>query len=73
MLRALLVGFGLLELLFPKQVVDIGIRLAFDTEGDVEPKPWVYTVARIEGAVFVLLALWKLGGSSKDVEADAAE
>ena len=54
MALSLLLGvLGLLEVLVPKRVVDWWFGLAVD--GDAEPRPWVYTAARVEG---VLLLLW---------------
>lgn len=74
MLSALLVGLGLLELLFPRQVVDAAIRLTVDVDGDVQPKPWLYSAARVEGATLVGLALWRhfCGSTDVDVEAETA-
>ena len=54
--RTLLLAVGLIELLVPKRMVDFWMKLAAE-DGDVELKPWVYTVARIEGALIVLWAL----------------
>jgi len=58
-LRTTLLLFGLLEACFPKQVVDFWMKLAAE-ESDITLKPWVYTVARIEGVIFVLWALFKM-------------
>ncbi|WP_276270733.1 hypothetical protein [Haloarcula litorea] len=55
-LRLLLLALGLLELLAPRRVVDFWMGLA-TPEDDVELRPWVYTAARVEGAVLVLWAL----------------
>ncbi|WP_267640069.1 hypothetical protein [Haloarchaeobius amylolyticus] len=57
MLRTVLLLFGLLEFLFPKQVIDFMTKRAYTTPEEFEVKPWVLTVARVEGLVFVLLAL----------------
>lgn len=51
--KLLLAALGVLELLFPRRVVDFWMRLATDDEGDL--REWVYTAARIEG---VLVLLW---------------
>lgn len=59
MLGTLFVLLGLVELLFPKRVVDAATRLAYETPDDVEVRPWLYTAARVEGVVFLLLALWR--------------
>jgi hypothetical protein len=54
----LLIGlFGLVELLCPRAVVAAATRLAYRTPDEFEIREWVYTAARIEGAIFVLLAL----------------
>ncbi len=54
-LRALALTLGLLELVAPRAVVNFWMGLASDD--DVELKPWVYTVARVEGLLFVAWAL----------------
>ncbi|SEO22385.1 hypothetical protein SAMN04487948_101186 [Halogranum amylolyticum] len=69
MLRTLAALLGLVELLFPKQVVDVVTRLAYETPDEFEVKPWVYTAARVEGLVFLLLATGKLG-SCADTDGD---
>ena len=56
--RALLAAFGLIELLFPNRLVDAVMDLATTEESEVEFRPWVYTVARLEGVAIVVLALW---------------
>ena len=62
--RTLLLAVGLIELLVPRQMVDFWMKLAA-ADGDVELKPWVYTVARIEGALIVLWALRRSRGSGE--------
>ncbi|PSP72910.1 hypothetical protein BRC86_11265 [Halobacteriales archaeon QS_3_64_16] len=53
---------GLLEVLFPRQVLVVALRFMFESpevpEG-IELKPWVRTVARLERLAFVLLALYR--------------
>jgi hypothetical protein len=51
----LLVGLlGLLETLYPDRVVRVVTRLGYDYEGDPPvAKPWVVTVARIEGVLLL--------------------
>jgi hypothetical protein len=61
-IRLLLLAIGLVELLAPEKVVDFWMNLA-TTESDVELRPWVYTVARIEGLVIVL---WLLASGRSD-------
>ncbi|QHS16387.1 hypothetical protein [Halopenitus persicus] len=72
----LLIGlFGLVELLCPRAVVAAATRLAYRTPDDLETREWVYTAARVEGAIFVLLALAGLytsAGPTGDDEAAAA-
>lgn len=64
-LRTLLLGLGLLELLVPRRLVDFWMNLAVaDGDDSVELRPWVYTAARLEGAVFVLWALRSRGGGT---------
>ena len=56
--RALFAAFGLIEMLFPERLVDSMMDLATTDESEVELRPWVYTVARLEGVAIVVLALW---------------
>ncbi|MUW15127.1 hypothetical protein GJ633_11025 [Halorubrum sp. CBA1125] len=56
--RALLAAFGVIELLFPKRLVDAVMDLATTENSEIEFRPWVYTVARFEGVAIVVLALW---------------
>jgi hypothetical protein len=61
-LRPLLLVLGLLELLVPKRFVDFWMDLAVTPDSDVELRPWVYTVARLEGLLIVLWSLGRRGG-----------
>jgi len=56
-IKTVLLALGFVEALFPRQVVDFWMRVAAE-ESDVTLKPWVYTVARIEGVCIVLWLLW---------------
>jgi hypothetical protein len=56
MLRIILVVFGIAEFLFPRKVVDYMMDVSTTAETTYELKPWVYTLARLEGLVFVLVA-----------------
>ncbi|MFC5972154.1 hypothetical protein ACFPYI_12510 [Halomarina salina] len=56
-MMGLWVLFGLVGVLFPRKMVDFWMGYAVEDGEDVEIKPWVYTVARIEGVVIVLWAL----------------
>ena len=68
-IRLLLLALGLAELLAPEKVVDFWMNLA-TTESEVELRPWVYTVARLEGLVIVLwvLAAARRGGDGADTD-----
>lgn len=55
-LRTLLAVLGLLEVAFPKPLVDFWMNLATEDD-DVELRPWVYTAARIEGVAILLYVL----------------
>jgi hypothetical protein len=57
MLRVLVGVLGLLEFLFPRTVIAVSTRLAYRAPEEFEVKPWVVTMARLEGLVLVLLAL----------------
>ncbi|WP_416840531.1 hypothetical protein [Haloferax sp. DFSO52] len=61
MIRALLAVFGIVELLFPDQLIDTLTKIAYEDGVEMNAKPWVTTAARVEGAVFVLLALFVVG------------
>ncbi|GAB3423327.1 hypothetical protein GCM10027435_29150 [Haloparvum alkalitolerans] len=56
-LRLLIGLFGLVELAAPRAVVRGVTRLAYRESADAEPRDWVYTAARIEGAALATLAL----------------
>ena len=58
MLRIVLAVFGVIELLFPRQVVDFMMDVTTTAEPTYEFKSWVYKLARLEGLVFVLVAFW---------------
>jgi hypothetical protein len=60
-LRLLFAVLGLLEVAFPKPLVDFWMNLATEDD-DVDLRPWVYTAARIEG---VLILLYVLSGRRK--------
>ncbi|ALG82014.1 hypothetical protein HLASA_1119 [Halanaeroarchaeum sulfurireducens] len=57
-LRIVLAVFGLIELLFPRQVIDYMMDITTTEEATFEFKPWVYKLARLEGFAFVLIAFW---------------
>lgn len=58
MLRIVLAVFGIIELLFPRKVVDYMMDVTTTAETTYEFKPWVYSLARLEGLAFVLVAFW---------------
>jgi len=56
-LRLALLVLGVLELLRPRKVVDVWMGLAATNGDEVDLRPWVYSAARVEGALLVLWAL----------------
>lgn len=58
MSRRPLVAIGLLEALFPGRIVAVGERLAFENPDRVRLRSWTIPIARLEGLLFALLALW---------------
>ncbi len=56
---------GLVEVLAPKTVVRAFTKLAYRNADDAEPRDWFHVVARIEGAILVLVALVGLFQASK--------
>ncbi|SDD11158.1 hypothetical protein [Natrinema hispanicum] len=58
MFRIVLAVFGVIELLFPRQVIDFMMGVTTTAETTYEFKSWVYKLARLEGLVFVLAAFW---------------
>ncbi|WP_435358969.1 hypothetical protein [Haloarchaeobius sp. DFWS5] len=74
MFRALVFCLGLIEFLFPKRFVDFWTRVAYETPEEFEVKRWVVTSARLEGLLFVLLALVGMKrGPSADSEGEVVE
>ncbi|MDQ2073563.1 hypothetical protein ACODNH_08900 [Haloarcula sp. NS06] len=55
--RLALMALGVLELLRPRKVVDFWMGLAATNGDEVDLRPWVYSAARVEGALLVLWAL----------------
>ena len=56
-LRIVLGVFGLIELLFPRKLIQYMMDITTVGETTFEFKPWVYKLARLEGLVFVLIAV----------------
>jgi len=54
--RLALLAIGALEALYPRQMVDFWMNLTA-ADGDVELRPWVYQMARLEGIIIVLWVL----------------
>lgn len=57
MLRAVLTVIGILELLFPRKLVEVGTRMAYESPEEFEIKSWVIPVVRVEGLVFLFFVL----------------
>jgi hypothetical protein len=62
MLRGLLTGVGLVELLAPDALVGTAERLALENPAECERRAWVGPVARLEG-LLVLASVWRSDGS----------
>ena len=62
MIRAVAIGFGLLEAAFPRRLIDAGERLVFDTPETGRLQPWTVPMARLEGLLFVWLLAREGGG-----------
>ncbi|MFC6824090.1 hypothetical protein [Halopelagius fulvigenes] len=58
-LGKILLVLGIAELVAPRRVVDFLMGLATEEGSDVELRQWVYTAARVEGAVILLWVLWR--------------
>jgi hypothetical protein len=69
-LRILLLAVALAELLVPRRFVDFWMRLATTPDSDVELRDWVYTVARLEGAIILLWVLTRGRGGEAAVAAE---
>lgn len=57
-LRAVAAIFGIIEMFYPKAVTEIAMALTTKGDPEYEFKPWVYTLARVEGFVIVVCALF---------------
>jgi len=57
LIRIALVVFGVLELFFPRQLIDYMMDVTTTGETTYEFKPWVYKVARLEGLALILVAV----------------
>lgn len=63
MIRALAFGFGLLEVVAPRRIVEPAERLAFENPDDGRLRPWTVPMARLEGLAFC----WLLAGGPERV------
>ncbi|WP_312910770.1 hypothetical protein [Natronosalvus caseinilyticus] len=57
MWRAIVLGFTVVEILFPDQIIAWGERRAFENPNDGELRTWTMPMARLEGVLFAWLAL----------------
>ena len=65
----LVVGLlGVVELLVPNWVVRLFTRVAYRNAADAEAREWLHVVARIEGAILVVVALVGLFRSARTSE-----
>jgi len=64
-LRTLLGLFGVVEFVFTRRLVDGAMAWASAEPDPVELEPWVYTVARLEGLVFMVWGLRAWRGASR--------
>ncbi|MFC7098902.1 hypothetical protein [Halobaculum marinum] len=71
--KTLLLAIGLWEALKPREMVDFWMRVAAKGDQDVELRPWVYSVARLEGIVIVLWSLSRLLRRSDDDAVEVVE
>jgi hypothetical protein len=47
---------GVVELLFPRRLVDFWMRFLVEDGEDVTVRPWAYSLVRLEGIVILLWA-----------------
>ncbi|WP_226004845.1 hypothetical protein [Natrinema salinisoli] len=64
MLRTLLIGFGLLEIIKPKPVIEACERIGLRNPDAARRRPLALTGARLEGLVFVWLLVRRRQGST---------
>ena len=58
LLRAALGALGLAEIVWPRRTVDFWMGVAAKGDQDVELRPWVYSMARLEGVLILLWLVW---------------
>lgn len=64
--RLVLLALGVLELVFPRRVVDFWMRRAAAGDEEVALRPWVYTMARVEGIAILVWVLARRGHRADD-------
>ena len=64
MLRKLLIGFGLVEIVKPEPIIGMCERIGLQNPGETERRPLALTGARLEGLVFVWLLVRGRQGST---------
>ena len=57
MLKGLLLLFGIVELLFPRRVIDVAERIAMENPKALELHDWTVPVARLEALVYLAFVL----------------
>ena len=57
MLNGPLLLFGIVELLFPRRVIDVAERIAMENPKALELRDWTVTVARLEALVYLAFVL----------------
>ncbi len=62
MLKRLLLAVGVVEVLFPRQVIRVAERIAIENPGDGELRPLTVPLARLEGIAY--LQFVRRGGTS---------
>lgn len=62
---------GLIETLVPGVVVNAFTRVAYRSAEDAEPRPWLRTAVRVEGAILVLVGLIGLFRTARPSGSDA--
>lgn len=65
--------FGVFELLFPRTVVRLATAAMYRGESPGEPRDWVYTAARVEGAILATVGLVSLYRAANVTDDDGTE
>ena len=67
---------GLIEAVAPRRAVALWTRALYRNAGEAEPRNWVYTAAKVEGALVAagaLVGLYRLATASDEEPADEDE